>query len=69
MLGWNGLVPDGIALLALLQIKGVSEGLFMKYLAIFFREENVTQKYETRYVKSYFTKQLLFIIMRNKKKL
>ena len=37
----------------------VSEGFFVKYLAIFFREENVNQKYEACPVKSYFTKQLL----------
>ena len=41
----------------------VSEGLFVKYLAIFFKEENVNQKYETHRVKSYFTKQLVFISM------
>ena len=41
----------------------VSERFFVKYLAIFFREENVNQKYETHPVKSCFTKQLLFISM------
>ena len=32
-------------------------------LAIFFRQENVNQKYVTHPVKSYFTKQLLFLSM------
>jgi hypothetical protein len=36
----------------------VSEGFILKCLAIFFRQENVNQKYETHPVKSYFTKQL-----------
>ena len=39
----------------------VSEGLLMKCLAIFLRQENVNQKNETHPVKFYFTKQLLFI--------
>ena len=52
--------------MAILKDTSVSEGFFVKYLAIFFREENVNQKYETRPVKAYFTKQLLFIIMWSK---
>ena len=35
------------------------KGFFMKCLAIFFRQENVTQKYKTHPMKYYFTKQLL----------
>ena len=38
----------------------VSEGFFLKCLAIFFRQDNINQKYKTHPVKSYFTKQLLF---------
>ena len=41
----------------------VSKGFFPKCLAIPFRQENVNQKSETHPVKSYFTKQLLFIPM------
>ena len=43
-----------------------SEGFFMKGLAIFFRQDNVNQKYKTHPVKSYFIKQLLFISMQRK---
>ena len=41
----------------------VSEGFFMKCLAIFFRQENVNQKYETHSVQFYFIKQLFFLFL------
>ena len=47
----------------LLLVTTVSEGFFMNCLAIFFRQENVNQKYETHPVQSCITKHLLFISM------
>ena len=47
----------------LLYITTDSKEFFLKCLAIFFKQENVNQKYETHPVKSYFNKQLLIIYM------
>ena len=41
----------------------VFNGFFLRCMAILFRQENVNKKYETHPVKSYFTKQLVFISM------
>ena len=35
----------------------------MKYLAIYFRQDNVNQKYKTHSVKFYFTEMLRFLIV------
>ena len=44
------------------QPTAVSDGFFLKCMAIFFRQENVNQKYETHSVNSYFTKHMLFFL-------